>query len=248
MTEAQQTAYDVLVNEVRASYQKEVRGLVWCDSCEEINLWTYWQGRNADRVKVLLVGQDWGSVYTEKTKKWVQKMCSTPRGEDFPYMEGNKSPTDQNLVELFKTIGYNVDKNEGKNRELFFTNLVLGYRNGPKISGNYKPAWGRKDRGYFKELVDLLDPEYVLCLGQNTFREALAALGVKCPRLSPYNAFLQSEKNPVHVVLDSGTETKLCALAHCGGMGTANRNRGGRKPADPLERQRQDWKWVLRKH
>lgn len=247
MEEAQRRAYTQLVEKVRQSYAEEQNGLVWCDACQEINLWTYWQGRNAHRVKILLVGQDWGSVYTEKTKNWVKKMCSTPRGEDFPYMEGNKSPTDQNLVELFKTIGYNVDKNEEKNRELFFTNLVLGYRNGPNISGGYDPAWGRKDGAYFRELVDLLDPEYLFCLGQTTFRAALAALGVTCPRLSPYNDFLRSEQNPVHVVLDSGTEAKICALAHCGGMGTNNRNdKIAMDKRYRLDRQKVDWNWVLR--
>ena len=245
--EKQRAAYETLITDVQASYAEEQNGLVWCGDCQEINLWTYWQGRNADKVKILLVGQDWGSICTEETQKWVKKLCIVPEDGFFPYMEENKSLTDKNLVELFRTIGYNVDKNEEKNRELFFTNFVLGYRKDKKISGGYRGSWGKHDGVFFARLVNILDPEYMFCLGRNTFEGALTALNQPRPKIHRYNDFLQSEQNPVSVHLDDGRETKICALAHCGGMGTANRNRDGRNHADPLEQQKQDWKWVQRK-
>ena len=37
--------YRQLIADVRTAYQSEQRELKWCDECQEINLWTYWQGR-----------------------------------------------------------------------------------------------------------------------------------------------------------------------------------------------------------
>ena len=37
---------------------------------EEHNLWTYWQGRGVRHPKIVVVGQDWGSV--EQSKKYFE--------------------------------------------------------------------------------------------------------------------------------------------------------------------------------
>ncbi len=61
-------AYQELISDVKkfyiaqeAEHHDESVYLTWYDNCEEINLWTYWQGRGSLDAKIMLVGQDWGS-------------------------------------------------------------------------------------------------------------------------------------------------------------------------------------------
>ena len=62
-----QIQYQDLISRVKESYPlrdlaysgKDTQ-LYWCEDCEEINLWTYWQGRGNLDAKTMLVGQDWG--------------------------------------------------------------------------------------------------------------------------------------------------------------------------------------------
>ena len=61
-------------------------------------------------------------------------------------------------------------------------------------------------------------------------------------RFKGYNAFLTGKDNPVAVTLSCGKQVYVFAQAHCGAMGTLNRNR----PKDPsgaigLELQKKDW-------
>ena len=48
--------------------------LYWCDDCEEINLWTYWQGRGNLDAKIMLVGQDWGSPWDKGSESCMAKI------------------------------------------------------------------------------------------------------------------------------------------------------------------------------
>ena len=61
-------AYQELISDVKNYYKAQEAEhkdksvyLTWYDYCEEINLWTYWQGRGSLDAKIMLVGQDWGS-------------------------------------------------------------------------------------------------------------------------------------------------------------------------------------------
>lgn len=63
-------AYDALVRDAqRCSRCHSMKGsikLLGCDFCEEINLWSYWEGgRDHLDAKVLLVGQDWGTYVSD---------------------------------------------------------------------------------------------------------------------------------------------------------------------------------------
>ena len=44
-------------------------------------------------------------------------------------------------------------------------------------------------------------------------------------RIEGYNAFITGRDNPVELVLPSGKKVGIFAEAHCGAMGTLNRNR-----------------------
>lgn len=161
-------------------------------------------------------------------------------GKTAEYMCGNESITDQNLVKLVASIGYAIDRDDPKNRDLFFTNFVLGYRESG-CSGHFDQQWARCDRLYFRELVEIVEPEFILCMGRAVFTNTLAVLGCRLrPGMRPYNAFIESERNPVPVPLVNGKIVHVFALAHCGALGTLNRNRGlpDRKS---LERQERDW-------
>ncbi len=67
-------AYKNLISEARAYYEskplelrniqngKDIFDFVWCKGlCNEINLWTYWQGAGVDNPEVIIVGQDLGT-------------------------------------------------------------------------------------------------------------------------------------------------------------------------------------------
>ena len=155
--------YQALIKKVRMSYNvydgpldgKNPR-LSWCDSCQEINLWTYWQGRGNLNAKILPVGQDWGCIYSEEAEQCIRKIELANKGDTCNYMQGNTNPTDRNLVTLFqKALGLDVLK---PCPELFFTNFVLGYRN-KGTSGGFKKTGLPMIRDFFESWQKLLSPE-----------------------------------------------------------------------------------------
>lgn len=236
--------YQALVEKARLSYAsydgppdgKNPR-LSWCDACQEINLWTYWQGRGNLNAPILLVGQDWGCLRTKDGEACIRKIQFAPDGPIPNYMAGNDNSTDKNLVRLFQeTLSISV---ETPASEVFFTNFVLGYRN-EGTSGGFKPDWIRHDQAFFRELAEIIEPQVILCLGRNTFEGVLTALS-KQVQIGAFNHFIESDQNPIPIVLNSGKTAYVFALAHCGVMGTLNRNQG---KDTSLNTQIQDWKRI----
>lgn len=237
-------AYQDLVDRVRLSYQSEVNGLIWCEDCKEINLWTYWQGRGNLNAKIMLVGQDWGTPTNTDSVQLMETIRQINRGTTLCYMDGNSSVTDNQLIELFKILNYDISINTSQNQDLFFTNFVLGYRQG-NISGGDKRAWFRKDAPFFAELVDIIEPKIILCLGRKTFEAVLKALGYSLmPKIRKYNSFIESTQNPIELSLNDSHHLYVFALAHSGVLGTMNRNRGLPKQKCMLEYQRRDWEKI----
>ena len=236
--------YQALVEKARLSYAsydgppdgKNPR-LSWCDACQEINLWTYWQGRGNLNAPILLVGQDWGCLRTKDGEACIRKIQLAPDGPIPNYMAGNDNPTDKNLVQLFQeALSIPIERS---NSNVFFTNFVLGYRN-EGTSGGFKPDWIRHDQAFFRELAEIIEPQVILCLGRNTFEGVLTAFS-KQVQIGAYNHFIESDQNPVPVMLNSGKTAYIFALAHCGVMGTLNRNQG---KDTSLNTQIQDWKRI----
>ena len=244
--EERENAYRKLITEVRESYLSEPGGLFWSKDCDEINLWTYWQGRGNLYPKILVVGQDWGAPEEAGTRQVMDNIRRMKAGEDVLYMDEHTNPTDGNLIRLFETIGYKIHKRDQKNCDLFFTNLVLGYRRG-NISGGLKPEWIRHDAKYFKSLAEILMPKVILCLGKETFKGVLKALGEPYPKgLDRFNRFLDSGENFVKVTRGN-EETYVFSMAHPGSLGVLNRNRGKEKMPDSLYYQKKDWENVKEK-
>lgn len=241
--------YLSLVHEARTSYSAHIEDnndslkLSWCDDCQEINLWTYWQGRGHLDAKIMLVGQDWGCPWDNDAEKLMGTICAMNRNENAHYMDENANITDAHLIELFKSLGYQICDNHPKNADLFFTNLVLGYRNHGS-SGKYKASWAKKDAKYFLRLVKIINPEVILCLGRSTFNGVINALDVKQkPVIHAFNDFITSRENPIKVEIEHQT-IHIFALAHCGVMGTLNRNRGISGAGLDIAPQISDWKKI----
>ncbi len=149
----------------------------------------------------------------------------------------------QALIRLFQELGYDSNRTDGNSRELFFTNFVLGYRK-KGISGNFRREWADHDKGYFARLVNILEPERILCLGRDTFSGVLTAFPeLTPPKIKSYNRFLESGENPVNLTLPSGKTVRMFALAHCGKLGALNRNRGAQDKTS-LEKQLEDWRKI----
>ena len=239
--------YRALIEKAKASYATHDAGkregelrLYWCDECQEINLWTYWQGRGCLDAKIMLVGQDWGSPWDTSSENIMRKIKAANDGIDFDYMAGNDSITDNRLAELFDSIGFDITK---PCSNLFFTNFILGYRN-HGLSGGYSISWQNHDKGYFREFANIIEPRVMLCLGRSTFEGVLSSFDIKL-KISNYNDFIESSGNPVPVTLDNGETAYIFALAHCGAMGTLNRNRGRDVSAKDLSLQKQDWARIV---
>lgn len=225
--------YNKLVQDVAEFYRsrREEREhniyLEWCEDCHEINLWSYWQGSLDARIMV--VGQDWGCP---KGAEVIENIRAINNGTEKEYHIDPDSLTDKNLNTLLTSIGFPADT---WNPELFFTNFALGYRN-KGLTGGFKGKWLRECDPFFKRLVEIVEPEVIICLGQNTFRAVTRSLG-KRVMIRGYNSFIEGKDNPVDC------EGRLVfAEAHCGYFGTVNRARGSGK--DGMDLQLEDWKKI----
>lgn len=246
--------YLELVSRVRAYYKNNYRdngniSLTWCDKdaadnlCREINLWTYWQGwRYAvreDKTKILLLGQDWGNPNSIQSLKLCENIRKMNEGIDVPYMfgchlESKVSQTDRNLIALFTEIGYpNIDVI--RYPDLFFCNFSLGYRMGTDTGGMTDDLLGA-DSEYIRELINILKPEKIVCLGETVTRATEKLLFGKRTKYTNYNEYIDSG-----VILDYQNGDYKCEvypMFHPGFYGEKNRVGG-------LDRHIEDWKRIM---
>ena len=242
-----ENAYQELCKDVKDNYlsakSSAEQELVWESTCKkEINLWTYWQGMGVRHPKILVVGQDWGCP--ARYPKTIANIEAMNHGDDWNYFVPDKAfIADVHLAELFRELGYD-DIIGTKYDDLFFTNLVLGYRT-RKSSGNCKPEWIEKDLPFFFRLVNILQPRVILCLGKDTYEGVLRAFGKDSPiKNDKYYQFI--EKRIVSKIdIGYNRSALVFPLAHCGSFGTMNRNAtDGRNSAD-LTAQKSDWRFVM---
>lgn len=231
-------------------------------SCDAVNLWTFWQGRSvmADgtvchhlSARILLVGRDWGDV--EKNSACIESIQALQEGHSQRYVtkkiyDGTKmsNPTDERVRRLFAVLGYDVTasaQDDSKNQDLFFTNIFPCFRSGGN-TGKLLRKSPALEREYFRRLVELLQPEAVLCLGKDAYQEVRRALGspVQGKELKPYGRYVERDCGvPVDV---GGMHTMMFALAHPGPLGTIDRVREAKDRTAQAgeEAQFKDWKKI----
>lgn len=255
--------YDILCNEVNAAYQElekeneaNSKGKTYMrafPACKEINLWTYWQGHNAMAPKILVVGQDFGCPFGSafgNEADYLQSIGKTEQDGGLHYFDiyGDKkiSATDVNLAALFRSLGCGYDNVIGQRYDdIFFTNICLGYRNDGN-SGGFKKSWITNiEKTAYPKLLSILKPKVIVCLGQHTYDYFLNVMELEDTRnRSNFNQFIEENcKNPFKV-----RNIPVFAVAHCGAMGTLNRNRSkckkGEKVTAKLDIQIEDWSYI----
>ena len=123
--------YCKLIENVKNKYLKNpiyTKNLTlgWCDLrqgedlCQEINLWTYWQGRDyakkTPHIKYMLIGQDFGTPEKEELNGTIANVRKMNDGIDVMFhenvdLEARDSQTDKNIVRYFELLGKNMNVN-----------------------------------------------------------------------------------------------------------------------------------------
>ena len=186
------------------------------EQCDQINLWTYWQGyqlKDFDEkgVDILLVGQDWGDP--ERNPKVLAAIKNIMAGKEDDYVID--SPTDATMVRMFKAFGKRIDiTKKDPGLRLFFTNYCLGYRNGSETGGMTKEIM-RQDEEVFNDLVLAIKPKIIICLGKITY-EMVSGTVVK--------GFVKqlSEGVPFKAPFPLDKTITVYGVAHCGARGRNN--------------------------
>lgn len=206
----------------------------WYEKCQQINLWTYWQGIGLEKVDILVVGQDWGKPFWEGTKgkKKLKQIDSNIANinagrKDTLYLSpGITSPwaTDRNLKDLISKIeGENgvlypdIDKDRYDN--LFFTNFCLGYRL-QKESGGMTQNIMMNDSEYFRRLVACLNPKIIICLGKDTYECVIRSLfNINLNMSSGEYMEMLNDKNNITESSFNGSNLVVFGMGHCGAIG-----------------------------
>lgn len=210
--------------------------------CEEINLWSYWQGgkEQLTSARLLVVGQDWGPLdEADNSPDGIGRMASAYRHiSTGKFLEGKPAcETDKNLYKIFKDVfGYDLDE---KHADLFFTNYVPWYRVGDKGNG-FEESWIKPCSDFFKRLVEIIEPVAIACLGRYAYKGVLSTAGE-----NEYNAII----NGGTVDLCFGeTHARVFPLSHPSSQGQLNRNKTAHSlqdldglKSDPLYLVKRDW-------
>ena len=244
MDEDKSREYRNLVAKVKLKYRenpicKSNLRLCWCDLvpgedlCQEINLWTYWQGfgyaKETPHIKYMLIGQDFGPPEKEEAKGTIANIREMNRGKEVMFhnnvdLTSRDSQTDANIIQYFSWIGKpEIDKH--RYSDLFFCNCNLGYRK-DTYSGNMTRKILANDSLEIKRLIDIIKPDNIICLGLDTSVVVIRALidaRFNCSTL----AALIGDGKPYRY-----GDANIYPMAHPGYWGTMNRG---------IENVKKDW-------
>ena len=93
-----QQEYQRLIQDVKSFYKGQEHSqtdpiyLTWWKDCEEINLWTYWQGKDSLDARIMLVGQDWGCP-EECAEEYMAQFPAINEGKQQSYRRDGESIT-----------------------------------------------------------------------------------------------------------------------------------------------------------
>lgn len=119
--------------------------------------------------KILVLGQDWG-----------------PESE---FLIRGKDDDDNGFVkrieELFSSIGINIGlPSKPQEADLFFANVVLGLRKGENYSGKTNSDWIQPSKKYIVALIEIIEPEIIICLGNEAGKSFAKMNGLKFDSLT----------------------------------------------------------------
>ncbi|WP_026664496.1 hypothetical protein [Butyrivibrio sp. FC2001] len=184
----------------------------------QINLWTYWQGHQlkdlgTKRVDVLLVGQDWGNLDNNPEVRKSIEDIQAGKKNSFYYVKDN--PTDKMLIKLFQVFGDDIKiMTPDPGMRLFFTNYSLGYREGHQ-TGDMTKGLMKKDKELFEDLVLVLNPRIIICLGKITYEMVSG---------HPVKGFVKQLQTgePFKTTFPLNSDITVYGVAHPGSWGQAN--------------------------
>ena len=216
---------------------KALFDLIWCNGLvDEINLWTYWQGAGVDSPDVMIIGQDFGSCNDKANKEYFERFVSGKKEgrEDISreyidklIIDKKMNKTDNMLLELTEQgLGVKYSAATPGNKNLFMTNLCLGYRSTNKISGGDMNAYLKHDSRYIVRLIDIKKPKAVVCLGKSTYSNLRSAyIDDKETRKSVVPNFWKALDEGVNSELIDRADFsfRIFGVSHTGSMGVMNR-------------------------
>jgi len=182
------------------------------DSANHIGPWSAWHGNL--EAKILVVGQDWGD----------ENYYLNNKGYDT-----DSNPTSKNLVEIFSMLDIDIGlpSNPNTNTKLFFTNTILGVKDGG-MSSPVNAKWVNEGANEFlAPLITILQPNIIITLGTNPYKAVAEVYGLR------KSMSLKELVGQEPVKLNDGK--LLFPMFHCGGLGLRNRS---------LRLQKEDWSKV----
>ena len=226
---------------------------------EEHSLWTYWQGRGVRHPKIMIVGQDWGSrKQSDNYCKYIkdhpgENVISFVQIAKETSIKKNEFTTDLQLKEIMEEVFGYADICENHHEDLYFTNLIPGYRKDDSSTGSgseVEKNITKEVLDNFKELLDILKPQYVICLGRLVSEKVAKIYGQesRIRNAKNYNIFLDEElnaENPKPIMIGEKQEITLFAMPHLGSLGKANRKRYFNDNAIDKD-VKQDWEVVAK--
>lgn len=178
--------------------------------------WAQWQG-NLD-ADIVVVGQEFCDLTT----------FNNVRGTVERKPDVYEYPANRNLVEYFKLLDIEVAHPLDPNKvdHVFFTNAVMGLKDG-SMSSNFKDSWLKESRELFlKPLLDIIQPKVVIAIGT----KATSTLG-KIYSFPVGSHADMVAASPIRMVAGP----MVFPVYHTGGLGLANRRK---------EFQIDDWKRI----
>lgn len=210
----------------------------------QVNMWNYWQGSlDAD---IMMLGQDFGTLpkrasdreNQDKKEKGYFSFEECINGVEWrtPITDEKAAKkhwgaTDANIWNLFhQTFEMNVTEEQDK---LFFTNMACCYRQNV-ISGNtnFRPEWLTLCANkYMGRLIDIIEPEIIIALGENVFRalDCIEHAKLVCinndvvRHQEEDSAYEKTMRYEYELVLESGKRIRVFPVYHPGAYSTVNR-------------------------